>query len=171
MKQKDVMWWHIGSWLSICFTCLNISVGEINLQPLNIKQNFCVCSFFCVFALKENAQAKCDDLFDTYTTSLHYKQKTRCHYVNQQIRVWGWPDRGTSGMDHRRTSFSFSKMRLSFYLKACIVFCYRIRSLWGAFVWQVSSSRASSCIQPVHIQNQEVKFNTLPTINIWLKQL
>lgn len=131
----------------------------------------CLCSFFCVFALKENVQGKCDDLFDTYTTSLHYKQKTRCHYVNQQIRVWGWPDRGTSGMDHRRTSFSFSKMRLSFYLKACIVFCYRIRSLWGAFVWQVSSSRASSCIQPVHIQNPEVKFNTLPTINIWFKQL
>lgn len=58
MKQKDVMWWHIGSWLSICFTCLNISVGEINLQPLNIKQNFCVCSFFCIFALKENLQGK-----------------------------------------------------------------------------------------------------------------
>lgn len=47
-------------------------------------------------------------------------------------------------------------MKLSFYPKACSVFCCRKHALSDAFVGQVSSSTISSCIQPVYNKKQKI---------------
>lgn len=153
--KKQQSWWDDGLWLLIDHrVTLNICLNWFSAIKL---RKLSMCGSASCPICTETDHLRWIMLLLYY---IIFKQKAKCHYIKEQITLWGWPDCDTWGMDHQHTSSSFSKKRWSFYPKACSVFCYRIHAPAGAFVGQDSSSTVSFCIQPVYTREQKVRVVT-----------